>query len=363
MISSITHNFYSDFLRSFKKFIGKVTNETITKYEFNYGSKTVDFDRMMKDESFEYPTCIIELNDTVLIDNVSPIARNANMNVNPSMHNFIIAENLNRNQGILLDKRWINLQLNIILNLEDASSLINYYDLFISQLPYNFSFYDYKYISYIDITPFAKDWDITSENVFNVFVMPDPTNDRNNYYAMVENQPIIEMNSVTKNQDKESGMHQLNINFDVMIELPNLLRGKNFQEIRGISIVIDSSGRETPILIDVPDNLLSNKNVDRGIVLDKSCFHLGQDGEDGYLEIQTDVDLSAFKLSLWAVEDTTSNSSKRFFIPINENTKIDKDNNTNTSNYKIYLSEIDWFLDFNFDNKFGFYNLILFKKG
>ncbi len=365
MIASVMHNYYSDFLKSFKTFLGKVTNDSITYYEFDYGSKTVDYKRLMDNENFEYPTCIIELQDTTLIDNVSPIARNAMMNVNPSNHNMMIAENLTTYQGILLDKRWVNLMFTVTINVEDSASLLNYYDLFISQLPFNFSFYDYSYITYIDVSPFVKSWDFDNEDISNIFIRRDPTGYEDKYYAMIQNKPLLEMTSVVKNNDKESMQYSLTLSFETMLEVPNIIRGKGFQEIRSINVVIDTVGANTanPILIDIPDNILTNKNIEKGIILAESNFHLGIDGGKQFLQIDSDVDIEAYELALWVVEDSTKATSKRILIPLTHS-KISKITNDDGDfiHWEIEFGEINWFLNFQFEEQFNFLNLILFNK-
>lgn len=364
MIASVMHNYYDEFLRSFKSFIAKVTNDSITYYEFDYGSKTIDMQRMMNDESFEYPTCIIEMNDSQLVDNVGPIARNAMMNVNPSNHNMIIAENLTKYNAILLDKRWISINMTVTINLEDSAALLNYYDLFISQLPFNFTFYDYSYYSYIDVTPLVQGWDLENDSVENIFVRRDPTGYQDKYYAMIVTKPLIELTGITKNQDKENQTHSLTLSFENMLEVPNIVRGKGYQDIKSISVVIDTqNAMEFPILIDIPDNILTNKNIEKGIIMSPQDFHVSPSDERKYLEVKTDVDIEAFELALWVVEDSTDVSSKRILIPL-KNAKIieilDEDNRR--IGWEIEFSEINWFLDFNFDNKFNFLKLVLFKN-
>lgn len=358
------HNYYSEFLKSFKAFIGKVTNDSITYYEFDYGSKTIDFYKLIQDESFEYPTCIIEMQDAQLVDGVGPIARNAMMNINPSNHNMVIAENFTKPNIIMMDKRWVNITFSVSINLEDSASLLNYHDLFISQLPFNFTFYDYSYISFIDVTPLVQGWDFDNDDISNIFVRKDPTSARNKYYAMVDNKPLLELTSITKQNDKDGMGHQLNMTFETMIEIPNLLRSKSYQEVKSISVIIDTVGQQDyPILIDIPDNILTNKNIEKGIILKSQAFHLGINDERSYLEINSNVDITSYELALWVVEDSTRAASKRILIPL-KNSRIQtiNDDQGNFLRHEIEFNEIDWFKNFQFDDQFNFINLILFKE-
>ena len=122
-------NVYGDFFRSFKSFIDDITRETINKYEFNYGAKPLEYYRMINNESFEFPTCMIEISDIQPMDGVSPIARNAGMKINYSPHNVKLAENITQKEKIYIDKRFVRIMFNVIINTEDVVSLLNYHDL------------------------------------------------------------------------------------------------------------------------------------------------------------------------------------------------------------------------------------------
>ncbi len=407
-------NVYGDFLKSFKVFLDRVTRNTLNKIEWNYGAKPLEYYYMMNGhESFEFPVAMIDIQDIQPVDGVSPIARNPGMNPNYSTHNIIIAENKTREQTITLDKRWVNLLFTVTINTEDISMLLNYHDLFVGQLPMNFMFYDYKYYNYIEVTDFTKDWDYTNDEIENVFQRMDPTfryhpdnvyqetnedffvsQDRDRilgddaypdleglrYFAMVQSEPILKLTSISKQTDKEQQQHSLTLNFEAQIEIPNLLIVQQEYTIESIELVIDTVSRnhqEYPILIDIPENFLTNKNISRGILLFSDNFVFPEDPiwdpsdpenppePTRYPHLVVDAVLNpAIEVpSLWAVEDVTETSSSRFFIPL-KHAKIEyiRDVGGNPIATRLYFKEMQWLESFDFDNPFNYLKLVLFNQ-
>ena len=406
-------NVYGDFLKSFKVFLDRVTMNSLNKIEWNYGSKTLEYYSMMNGkESFEYPVALIDIQDIQPVDGVSPIARNPRMNPNYSVHNLEIARNETRDQTITLDKRWVNMMFTVTINTEDVASMLNYHNMFIGNLPMNFMFYDYKYYGYIEVTPITGGWDYTNDDIENVFIILDPTyryqpdvkykeanedfftsGERNRragrdpypelegrrYFSMVQFEPIIKMTSVQKQTDKESNLHSLTINFEAQIEIPNLLMFNQEYVIESIELVIDTVSRqpqEFPILSDIPENFLTNKNISRGILLSSNNFVIPDDpiydpippGEvpdptrQAHLTIDTYINSDIEVASLWAVEDVTETSASRFFIPLKHATiEIIKDPDGHPIATRYYFKEMEWFEDFDFTNPFNYLKLVLFN--
>jgi hypothetical protein len=412
-ISIKVQNVYGDFLRSFKVFLDKVTRNTLNKIEWNYGSKPLEYYYMMNGhESFEYPVALIDIQDIQPVDGVSPIARNRNMIPNKSPHNEVIAANNTKDEIIILDKRWVNLMFNVTINTEDVASLLNYHDLFIGQLPLSYLFYDYTYITYIEVTDVIHQWDYNNDDIENIFLKMDPTyryhpeyhhkesnedffttrgRDRvqgrdeyptlegQRYFAMIRLEPIIKLNSVTKQIDKEQSVQSLTLNFEARIEIPNMVIWSKDYKLESIEVVIDTVSRNTqeyPILIDIPENFLTNKNISRGILLSEDNFkNIGgpifNPDEETYpdpnlhanLVVDTVIPMPAEVASLWAVEDVTETSSSRFFIPLKHPTVWhDKDENGIPYNTRFYVKEMAWFEDFDFTNPFNYLKLVLFNN-
>ncbi len=407
-------NVYGDFLRSFKVFLDRITRNTLNKIEWNYGSKTLEYHYMFNGhETHEFPIALIDIQDIQPVDSVGPIARNPNLNPQFSTHNVEIAHNSTKQHTVILDKRWVNLLFTVTINTEDVAMLLNYHDLIIGNLPLNFMFYDYKYYSYIEVTEFIYGWDFENDTIENVFTMLDPTyryepdkhysqskedffttEPRNRsagrdaytdlegrrYFSMVEFQPIIKLTSVTKQTDKEQMKHSLVLNFEAQIEIPNLLMGHQGYDIESIEIVIDTVSRnhqKYPILIDIPENFLTNKNISRGVLLSPDDFVIPDDAiwdptdptdpleptRHAHLRIEQYINTDLEVPSLWAVEDVTDTSASRFFIPL-KHAKIQyvRDENNQIRATIFYFKEMQWFDTFDFRNPFNYLKLVLFNK-
>jgi len=416
MITRRIQNVYGDFLRSFKVFLDKVSRHSLNKIEWNYGSKTLEYYYMMNgNESFEFPVAVIDIQDVQPVDGVSPISRNPKMHWNISPHNLIIAENLSNEQQILLDKRWVNLMFNVTINTEDISQMLMLHDLFISQLPMNFMFYDYTYYTYIEVTDFVKTWDFDYDTIENVFLMFDKTyryepnkhykesnedffetNQRDRtlggdaypdmeglrYFSMLKSEPIIKLTSITQQTEKESNMHSLTLSFEARIEVPNAIMWKQEFTVESIELVLDTVNangiaHEYPILTDIPENFLTNKNISRGILLFPENFVIPENPEYivpeqelnpdptkyAHLMVPEPIMLGPLIASLWAVEDVTEISSSRFFIPLKHAiVTYEKDADGHPINTLFFFKEMQWFEQFDFQNKFNFLKLVLFSQ-
>jgi hypothetical protein len=196
---------------------------------------------------------------------------------------------------------------------------------------------------------------------------------------MVKLQPLIKLTGVTKQTDKENQQHSLTLNFEARIEIPHTIIWKGFKEVRSIEVAIDTVSefnQEMPILIDIPENFLTNKNISRGILLSEDNFkNIGgpifNPDEETYpdpnlhanLVVDTVIPMPAEVASLWAVEDVTETSSSRFFIPLKHPTVWhDKDENGIPYNTRFYVKEMAWFEDFDFTNPFNYLKLVLFNN-
>ncbi len=411
MIAMKIQNVYGDHLRAFKVFLDRVTRGTLNKLEISYGSKTLEYYYMMNgsdgqgNESFEYPNATIDIQDIQPIDGVSPIARNAGMNVNMSPHQAVIAENYTTNQSVILDKRWVNMMLTVQINVEDTTALLNYQDLFMGYMPLQFFFFDYKMYSYIETTPFTEFWNFEKDDIINVDIRPDQTyryrpesyykesHDHPNknfdsqardrelgedpdttlegyrYFSTVEMEPIIKLQSIQKQTDKETAKHSLILNFEIQVEIPNLLIGKIDYLVETIELVIDTANRngiahEYPLLTDMEDSFLINKNIQRGIIILPEDFHMvNLDESPPYLEIKSDINLNTFTPSLWAVEDVTEATSKRFFIPL-EHATVERivDSDGKFVSLRFLFDEMEFFRNFDFTNNYNYLKLLLFTE-
>jgi len=395
-------NVYGDALRAFKVFLDRVTRQSLNKIEWNYGAKPLEYYYMMNGhESFEYPVALIDIQDLQPVDSVGPIARNAGMHIHFSNHHQIIAENKSKIETITIDKRWINMIFTVTINTEDVTSLLNYHDLFITTMPLNFMFYDYRYYAYIEVTPFVTHWDFNNDDIENVFMRPDatfrytadhhydesqhpnfekqerdrilgrdmdPVREGERFFSQIMFEPILKVQSITKQTDKENQQHSLIVSFEMQLEIPNLLIGEVNHIIETIEIAIDTANRngiahEYPLLTDMEENFLTNKNIQRGIIVlpEDFVFPADPDTNPPYLEIKSDINLVTFTPSLWAVEDVTEASSKRFFIPL-EHATVERveDADGHFISLRFFFKELEWFTEFDFNNQFNYMKMILF---
>jgi hypothetical protein len=308
------------------------------------------------------------------MDGVGPIARNAGLNMIPSPHNILLCENKTRQENIVLDRRFIRVNFNVIINVEDIAMMLNIYDLFISQTPQNFIFYDYEYYNYIDVTEMTREWDFENDDLENVFIMADPTyryEDR--MFASVLNSPFFKINSITHQTDKDMQMHSVQLSIEGYLEVPNVLVFDSYTFIESIEVVIDTVFKYPqtyPVLIDIPENFLVNKNIRRGIILSPDNFIFDTDDSnteqnpESYLMVKADINTNVFTPSLWAVEDVTETSSKRYFIPL-KHAKIIKIRDEATDEVietRFYSNEINLFKDFQLGNPYNLLKLILFSE-
>jgi len=407
-------NVYGDFLRSFKVFLDEITRGSLNKIEWNYGAKPLEYYYMMNGhESFEYPIALVDIQDIQPVDGVGAISRNPGLNPNFSVHNIEIAGNASKLETIILDKRWVNLLFTVTINTEDTSMLLHYHDLFMGNLPMNFHFYDYKYYGYIEVTDYVLDWDFDNDDIENVFIKYDPTfrynpdviysesnedfmttkeRDRvlgrdpypelegKRYFAMVQFEPILKFTGLQKQTDKESSVHSLTLNFEARMEIPNLLIGHIGHEIQSMEIVIDTVSKhhqDNPILIDIPENFLTNKNISRGILLSSSNFVIPEDPvfdptdpdwipdptKYAHLVIPEVINPQVEVPALWAVEDVTETSASRLFIPL-KHSKIEQvlDTNGIPIATRLYFKEMQWFELFDFNNPFNYLKLVMFSE-
>jgi len=168
--------------------------------------------------------------------------------------------------------------------------------------------------------------------------------------------------------EKEINKFSITLNFEAQMEIPQMLTRYHDDIIESIEIVIDpvaTNHLEYPILIDTPENFMTNKNIQRGIMLFPDNFilpdRLVTPTAEPYLEIKSDINITANILALWAVEDVSDVSSKRFFIPL-EHSRIERiEENGVFYSLRIYFDELIWFYNFNF-NPLTYTKLILFSE-
>jgi len=268
---SYTHNYYVDFLKAFNIFIQKVFNKNIKKIEYSIGSKTLLTHNLYKNESFNYPNAIIDLQDFRVAEGVSTISRNAYGFI-PSMESAVISDNDNKNEIIYAETQRYLLNLNIQVNVETNSDLLNLYHIVSNNIPINFTFVDFIYYYFIDVTEMVKEWDFDNDDIYNIIKAPDETErDNEKYFSLLSVQPQLELQSINKTEDKENNKFSINFSFLVATQIPTKVYSSSLMKIN--RIIIDTNidqGNSFPILMDI--DLNKYKSVKKGIILLRKDF-------------------------------------------------------------------------------------------
>ena len=256
------HNYYIDFLKSFKTFVSKVFPD-INHFQFNYSDKSYLNYKLYKKHVTEFPNCHINLNDIRITDDVNRAFFRAianKFNDNTTQH---ICNNNTKLESVLLDFKWVNLQMDVKINVETGAEIFNYNNMILSCFPQNYMFYDYKYNAYIDLEDVAKNWDVNDNLEGVVFKATDGQVKK---YALYSNEPIFKITSTSIQKSVEGSTSNLGdgltISFDIQLKVPNII-GKNDMggnKIEGIQIIINSEGYDDsmPILIDLNNNNYTN---------------------------------------------------------------------------------------------------------
>ena len=261
MLIKNTHNYYLDYLKAFNGFLLKMFNRNLSysrpiqKIEYNIGSKTVLSHKLYNNEQFEYPNIIVNLNDIRPDDEgIHPISKNVYglfQNHNTAMP----CVNYTKNEKIYVETRRFILNFDLTINVETNSDLFNYLHVIMNNYPINFTFIDYSFNYFIDITDIAKKWDIATDNIQMILI------DKNNeiktleksidkeetrIFTLVEVQPEIEIDAVSKNIDKENMKYSLNLNILTTANVPMFIYHQD--RVRIDRIVVDIDFNENPLI-------------------------------------------------------------------------------------------------------------------
>jgi len=326
----VTHNYYVDFLKSFNIFLKKVfnpllskTGQDIQKIEYNIGSNTLLKYNLYGNESYEYPNIIIDLTDVRGDEGVSGIKNNIYGLIN-NINTVYLCDNMTKNEYIKCDLKKYILNFNIQINVETAADLLNYYHLVVNRIPINFTFVDYSFFYSVEVTEFVKNWDFINDDIYNIFLFPDPTErDKNQYFSYIEIQPEFEFTSITKSEDKENMKYSINLNVLASVLLPSFLYGNAFQYFdRVIFDISTTDDIQWPILIDT-NNIFESNKIKKGINIQKENFILKNNN--------IEIDLSSYNIILnqndvyllSLIENIIDPLSSKLDIPIDQNFSIE----------------------------------------
>lgn len=328
----LIHNYYVDFLKSFKKFISNTYGDAtesivdgvptvggIKHFEFNYASKSLLHYKLYKHINFEYPTCVINITDIQSMDN--SFASRFNGNVFTSEIAQTVAWNKISGEAIKVDFKWATLLMNIRINFETGADVLNYYDR-LMHLPSNFMFYSYKYGSFLDVSHLIENGVGNPDDFEELYLKMEPTSSTLKYWAYYETEPLFKVNNKQKNIVNDNNEFYINLDMEVQLKIPsvvgNILHQK--QLVKNLEIVIANTFNiDNPILIDTNEIYIDNKNkLNKVFVLDINDFEQIEIDGKHITRLKIPIDYkSNFEnkiVSLYMCSDVTNNIPKIFNI-------------------------------------------------
>jgi len=316
-----SHNYYIDILKSFNSFLFKVFDseslgtKAIQNIEYNIGSKTLLKHKLYGNESFNYPTAIVDLQDIRGSEGVSTISRNVDGLI-PSCESALLSDNLNKDENIYIETQRYILNLNVQINVESNADMFNFYHIVTNNIPINFTFVDYSYYYFIDVTEFVSDWDFTKDDIFNVIKMPDQTErDKTKYFSLLTAQPQLEVQSISKTEDKENNRYSIVFSVLLATQIPIKIYSNFKTRIDRIVIDIDNSN-DYPILMDTFDKY---SRVKKGIILNKSDFKTiqieSEESEESNESETSDDQNICYKYRLEIDDDLSDSLLSLYFNP------------------------------------------------
>jgi hypothetical protein len=374
----LTHNYYIDFLKSLNSFIYKrflaseaifASSQPIQKIEYNISSKTITTYQLYGKESYEYPNVMIDLLDIRGDNGVSSISRNA-YGLISTMNTFELTYNETKKQSIFVELKRYLINFNIRINVETAADMLNYYHVISNNIPLNFTFVDYKFNYFIDISWIFNQLNWHEDNNIINFIKDSHVINIDeasayHYYSLHETQPEFEFTSITKEEDKENMKYAVNINCIAAIFIPFILYTDSWRRIDRIIIHTDLTGyKETPILLDIDTNVFNNKNLIKSVLIPKEnlipytkIYNEGTSFEfsaETY-KIKTDLDPAFisklnsdnYQIGLRLIQNYIDPNSERLFLPVID-FEIDKETNeiiidpgesTDISKIKTFIEE------------------------
>jgi hypothetical protein len=346
----LVHNYYVDFLKSFKKFVSNIYGDAeilningeetvggIKHYEFNYASRSILQYKLYKHINFEYPTCIINITD-IQTDNTHPMRFNSGIYTPEIVQT--LGTNLVTDEQVVTDYRWVTIQLNMKINFETGSDVLNYYDR-LNNLPIGFMFYSYKYESFLDATELLSGDDY--KNFTNLYIQPEPTQtDTTGLRAWFSYQvePIFKLNSKQNVINNDTNEFNINVDLECQLKIPVIIaRTKNANQlVKRFEIVIANTfNADSPLLIDSDMVYIDNLNrLSHNFILQNKNFSIITENEEEFLLInagQISSFLTNKYVSIYLNSDVTDSDPK----VINETLGLFEDLKTN----KLIIEDVN----------------------
>jgi len=265
------YSYHLDFLKSFKRFVaGAFPN--IKHYQFNYSDKAFLNYKLYQDHVHEYPLCIINLTDISTDDN-KDFFRYVGNKYNPDTTQ-VVATNHTKQDSILIDFKWVTMQIQVKINLFSTADLLNYHNQLISAFPKNMMFYSYAYNALIHIDNYTKSWDVSDDTEGVTY---RSNNQLIEAFSLYHIEPIFKLTNVTKNREVTDET-SLDIGIEVRLKVPNTIGNKTIDNriLNGIQIVMNNQtiDKDLPILIDMNNDIYSDRagKLKRSYLLYQSDF-------------------------------------------------------------------------------------------
>jgi len=298
------HNYYLDFLKSLKRYIGSVFPE-IEHYQFNYADYAFLNYKLYEEHVKEYPMCMINLTDITTEDN------HAFMRFIGNKHSVdtaqLLANNHTKKDSIVMDFKWVTMQVQIKINLNSVADLFNCHNVLISEFPKNFMFYSYKYNALINVDDVTKSWDVSDETEGLVYRTIEQSIEA---FCTYNIEPIFRVNSIVKNKIINDDI-SLDVNLEIKLKVPNKIGNLTLDDriLNGIQIVMSGAEGTTdslPILIDMDNDLFSDRQMklSRSYIIDKLLFNT----EENSLDLPYNLyDIIDKHVGVYMVDDSTLN--------------------------------------------------------
>lgn len=301
------YSFYLDYLKSFKAFIASVF-PAIEHYQFNYADKAYLNYKLYEEHVQEYPMCIVTLTDITTEDN-KDFFRYIGMKYSTDTL-ALLASNHTQQSSVIMDFKWVTIQTQIRINLASVADLLDYHNQLISAFPKSFMFYSYKYNSYIPIDDYVTGWEPTDDTEGLYYRAIDQTVQP---VAVYNIEPLFRVNSITKNKIVGDDI-SLDINIEVRLKVPNYIGSKSIDNriVNGIQVVMntDTNNTDNPILIDMDNDIYSDRKIRRGYLLTAADFDIVNN--TAVLDT-TLYDLTDKHIGIYLVDDSTSYKPKVYW--------------------------------------------------
>ena len=297
------YSYYLDFLKSLKRYIGS-TFPQIEHYQFSYADYAFLNYKLYQEHVKEYPMCIISLTDIITEDNQAFKRFIGNKHSGDTAQ--LLANNHTKKDSVVMDFKWVTMQIQIKINLNSMADLLDYHNVLISEFPKNFMFYSYKYQALINIDNFTKDWEVTDNTEGIVYRTTEQKIEAFSTYYI---EPIFRINSIVKNKIINDDT-SLDVNMEIKLKVPNKIGNITMDDriVNGIQIVMSGAEgdlKSLPILIDMDNDIYSDRQqkLKRSYILTKEMF------QSEYVEIPLEIYQASENKSIgiYMVDDSTLN--------------------------------------------------------